>query len=263
MQGWDFFGKKKKERITFSIYGSCVSRDLFEMEEANKFQCQEYVARHSIVSAVSKPIELKEDEICLASNFQKRIVLNDIEKSTFQLLKEKKSEYLIVDFIDERFDLIRIEDSYITKSNELVASGFLNGKEHKEIKRKKDSRGNIYIEKENIQKYMDEFILQIKKIYKPKQIILHKAFLLDEYIDKDGKTQSFGKNYLKNNKEVNYILMYMYDYFQQELPCPNILDICCTYKADEQHKWGVAPMHYQREYYEKIVELIKEIVGIL
>lgn len=52
----------------------------------------------------------------------------------------------------------------------------------------------------------------------------------------------------------------MYQYIQTELKCPNVIDECLDYKADENHKWGLAPMHYQKEYYEEIVELVKDII---
>ena len=36
------------------------------------------------------------------------------------------------------------------------------------------------------------------------------------------------------------------------------LDLCRGYCASESHKWGLAPMHYQDEYYINVLEQIKE-----
>ena len=75
---------KKK---TFDIMGSCVSRDLFNIPEAVNLDCREYIARHSILSMMAKPVSVEEGELdSLTSNFQKEMVLKCAGRSAESLM---------------------------------------------------------------------------------------------------------------------------------------------------------------------------------
>ena len=83
---------------------SCISRDIFEFADSKRFQIEHYFARTSVISSVSKPIELKEEEIKLSSPFQRRMVLTDLNKSYWKTIRDGISEYVMIDFIDERYE---------------------------------------------------------------------------------------------------------------------------------------------------------------
>ena len=69
--------------IKLSIFGSCTSRDILEYGKRGEFQLEAYVARQSIISSLSKPIDFNFDKCNLESAFQKRQVVNDFQKNTF------------------------------------------------------------------------------------------------------------------------------------------------------------------------------------
>lgn len=117
--------------IRLLIWGSCVTRDCFAEdicghESISRYEIDKYFARSSLVSQLSRPVLLK-GEIRLSSLFQKRMVADDFEKQFFPYLNKVKEDidYLLLDFIDERFDIIALSDSYVTYSGELAASGLL------------------------------------------------------------------------------------------------------------------------------------------
>ncbi|KFX59696.1 hypothetical protein HYH39_09665 [Clostridium botulinum] len=256
-------GEWKKKSITISIFGSCVSRDLLEFDRNKKYDLKTYVARQSVISAVSTPLKCEMESINLQSKFQKSMVYNDFTKETFEKFNNDLSEYLIIDLIDERFNIVDYNGSILTLSNELkVTNFFCNNKENiydekickiknwKIYKIKKKLFGYSYMFKNNLlEKIMDEFCDKLMKIYDNNKIIIHKAYMVDKYIDKSGKIVSFPENHLLNNTRINDRLKYMYNYLEEKLPNVFVIDICHNFRADENHKWGLAPMHYQDEYY--------------
>ena len=108
------------------IYGSCVSRDAFPLLEPD-FKLLSYVARQSMISAMSKPTDLLQGD-ALGSAFQNRSLAGDIRSNLLQLIRRYASDIdvLAIDLTDERLGVVRLPDgTYITRSHELVSSGRL------------------------------------------------------------------------------------------------------------------------------------------
>lgn len=95
------------------------------------------------------------------------------------------------------------------------------------------------------------------------QCIIHVAKFLDEYVDCHGSIQKFSDGMIQLNHNDNHLLAYMYDYLKKKLPNAIVIDCCEQFYACENHKWGLATMHYIEEYYKtvlgKIYQNIKQI----
>src|SRR5688572_18437592 len=120
---------------SYFILGSCVTRDIFSiMKDPSPIT---YYARSSLISIMGNPIPVEEEMLQLDSAFQRRMVLQDFQKTIFDDLSTLKFDYFIMDFIDERFDLFQIGDSYVTRSVELVNSKVMESafKNHLLVKR--------------------------------------------------------------------------------------------------------------------------------
>lgn len=243
---------------TINLFGSCVTRDVFEYNTSNCLNLGQYIARQSILSAVSPSVQIVEEHIELDSKFQKRMVLMDLEKNTFEVLQKNTSDYLIIDLIDERFPLVKYNNSYFTASNEAVKGcSFLKelNKHYKRI-----ANGKLCVGNDEMEEYIDTFCNKISSIYKSNKIIIHRALLVDYYEDKNGKIRKFDNNHIKNNQRINYILSYMYDAIIDRLPGAYVIDEMNDTYADERHKWGLAPMHFQSNYYLKVLNRLIEII---
>lgn len=108
------------------IYGSCVSRDAFDVLDSS-YSLLGYVARQSMISAFSRPTDLLSGE-ALASAFQNRSLAGDIKSNLLQHLRRHAADIdlLVIDLTDERLGVVRLPDgSYVTHSRELVSSGRL------------------------------------------------------------------------------------------------------------------------------------------
>jgi hypothetical protein len=238
------------------IFGSCVTRDIFRLYP-DDFQVIDYFARSSIVSLNSRPLnDFSLEDIKLSSDFQKRMVIRDFLKEFFPALKKIKFDYLLIDFADERFNVLTSGESIITKSNELINSGFLENKQDtfQEISR-------LSLNQVLWQDACNYFIKRIIDVVNPNRIVLVKVKLAETYRNKDGQVQSFDRE-KDQIKSYNALLESYYSYFESQCTGCNIVEE--EVLADEMHKWGLSPYHYTGDWYRKIcgkLELIMKEMG--
>ena len=256
---------QEDKRIPISIFGSCVSRDLFEYDRSKRLFLKTYIARQSIVSAISTPISIEKEDINLASNFQRQCVYNDFKKNTMELFRKDGSKYLLIDLIDERFKLAVYADkngekSLVTYSTYLQESQYIKSPKLLEKKKNIFNGKKYYINDIPLDEYLEEFCKRISSIYSEENVIIHKCRMSQFYIDKNNQIRKFDKNYLFYNKMTNELLDYMYDYLECRMPKAMIINISDEYCADENHKWGLSPMHYQKEYYIKVLHEIENYI---
>ena len=238
-----------------SIFGSCVSRDIlgYDTKRMLNIKLGTYIARQSVISSVSESADVDYNEVKLDSKFQKRMVLSDMNKTAFDLFSQSESKYLIIDLIDERFSLAKYNNSIVTYSSCAAEGGF---NEKVKLINYEEKNGEFYFQGFNIDIYLEEFCKRINKIYNTENIIIHKAKMLDFYMDRFGKFKKFDKNIVGRNRSVNRRLDYMDSYLENSFKGCMAIDICDKFFAYENNKWGLAPMHYCDDYYRKAVELI-------
>ena len=101
--------------MKFGILGSCITRDIFrEMKLDNLVK--EYRARTSIHSITQSESADTSKINYPESKFQSKMMKYDFEKTELNLAD---CDFLILDLIDERFQLITNFGSVVTLSNEL------------------------------------------------------------------------------------------------------------------------------------------------
>lgn len=239
-------------KIKVNIFGSCVSRDMLEYDAQKQFCIGEYIARQSIISFLSAPVEFDEKNIQLNSCFQARQVESDLKKNALIRLKSSEAECMIIDLIEERFNIGKVKGSYITLSNEFNQSEVFKNEKIR-IYEKKIFYGKVYFNHRDIKKYIEQFAKKILEIYSQNQIVIHEVYLANYYLGEDGVKREFSSNYVGYNLRINQILEYMYGHLKQKMPDAHIISISKEYVADEKHKWGLMPMHFQEEYYREAV----------
>lgn len=251
-------GDNQEQIKKIDIFGSCVTRDVFTYEIKDSIKLGEYIARQSVTTIFASPVVYEDREIeKLDSNFQKRMLRNDLEKTTFEKLRTSRGDFIVIDFIDERFHTVKFRDTYLTYSAELMMSEYLEGKKYYVLdKRKWLNRHIVFKMHDKIAMFAEE----LEKIYGKRGIIIHRAMIKDEYLDDKRCLQKFPKPYLEDNKKTNELLNDMYNELEKKLTKPHVIDISDLYYADEKNKWGLATMHYQEEYYLDVAKKIKEII---
>lgn len=243
-----------------SIFGSCTTRDLFRISPSPELELKTYIARQSVISAISAPVPLKMEQIHLDSAFQRMAVWRDFNKGAFDAFREDGSDWLIVDFVEERFSPVRMGDSYVTRSSLAVQAGVIDAsiKGSARLWNGED----FIIDKISLRSCVIQFAERLLRIYRPDHIIVHRARNVEQYWDAEGNLRDFSDHEKNMARMINHILCYMYDCLKECIPEVKEIDILSGYYGAEQHIWGKATVHYEDRYYMKVMELVKNYLGI-
>lgn len=225
------------------IFGSCVSRDPFGSVKLPSLQ---YFARSSFASLSGKsflifPSELKENP----SAFQRRMVECDMKKSFFNILK-KNEDPIIIDFIDNRFDLLISHGGIsITNSSEFQRAKLsLNG--FKRINYKSDEFHSLWILgfRKFVQHISESRLVLINRV----KLVLH-----------DNKGVGFENiDYINSfNKHLDWC----YEQVACLFPSARFIEYN-NLSADSEHKWGRSPFHFDKNYEKYFVDFLKNTINL-
>lgn len=228
--------------MKIGILGSCISRDIFrEMKLDNLVK--EYRARTSIHSitqlekADTSKINYPE------SKFQSKMVKYDFEKTELNLVD---CDFLILDLIDERFQLITNFGSVVTLSNELRNSNKIESVINYVVR---GTERDMTLWREAVKRFS-------KMVNIP--IILHKS-RLSSVLNHENDGIKVDYEYIeKMNRKLIAYEKIMYD----ELEIIGTIDVKNDLlTSDVNHVWGYSPYHYIYEYYEEALRQIFEITN--
>ena len=172
-------------------------------------------------------------------NPYRRYMLNrEFNRSFFDVLDEEKPEYIVIDFIEERHNLLEYNGVIYTKSDALIESDF-PVEQARNILRDSDEGWLIW---ENA---CSKFINELQKRFKPHNIILIENLLTERHGD---IYQSTEFDSIEDIRRMNNILRRSYDFFK--LHCPNCQHIDMTedslYITDDQYEYGCHPWHLNK-----------------
>lgn len=219
--------------MRYFILGSCVTRDVFRESKTDN-KVVDYYARTTIKSLISKPVTI--NEIKLESKFQRRMIECDFKKTLFEDIKNSEFDIFIIDLIDERFDIVKVDDSYVTRSSEFVAAGLENIGE------------KINKSLPDWERECSEFVNRLLSIIPVKNIIIHEAYWAKKYVE-NGEIKEFpNPNYIDTN---NSLLKEYYSVLKKLIPT-SVVKFEGDLLGDSSHVWGLSPFHYNDEYYKNI-----------
>lgn len=119
-------------KINVSIWGSCISRDIFNFDFEKLFQVKTYINFNSIISQMSEPYFQTPQNIEHKSRWFSKIIATDVNKNAIDLIQSDESDYIILDLVSERLQLLKVcEDnknvSFITLHNDLMQTNLTMG----------------------------------------------------------------------------------------------------------------------------------------
>lgn len=252
-------GGYKDERHKICIFGSCCTRDVFEYDEYDQFLLSTYIARQSIISSIDKAVPISMSEIALDSSFQQKQVYSDFNKTAFDQMKKFDDSWLIIDLVDERFDLLKIGDGIVTNSD--LLQSMRNYDDKKMIVKKVKETSYFIVNNIKIDSMIKQWCEKVLEIYPPARIIIHKVYCANKYINYLGQIKEFNSSMLQYIEATNELYKYMYNCMECELNGCYVIDSSAGIIADQGHKWGLEPFHFQEEYYKKILTEILVIMN--
>lgn len=248
--------------VTYSTLGSCVIRDIFRIaDKENHFSKVRNIGLISPISMFSKVSipceELKQQiESCTASGFEKRNILLDIDGRVFDYLVEEISDYLIIDLVDIRLDLIKAADEIVSIRNNYVESML--------TKKYLSKYGYTFqriidIDESLVLNYLDRFCDEILKWWDPQKIILIESYPVRMFLNRSKKIDKngyFDHSYMFDYAYTRFFRL-SYKHVKERLQCqcvsmPNMQYVL----ADFSHSWGASPLHYTNKVYEYFYDQI-------
>jgi hypothetical protein len=238
--------------ITFGIHGSCVTRDMFAVLGIEE-KISHYQARSSLCTKGPERhcFDLSWVE-SLSSAFQRRMVKWDLTRPT---LPYKEFNFLIIDLIDERFDVLLQGDELITNSKQFEDAG---GHQAMDVKLAFSAnsderfaafaRGCAYLAVATAQNEIP--------------IIFHDARWASDFLDSNGTRIPFQNQgaVIGTNRRLDRMSSIVTDVLKPQIILKPELELMV---GDSNHRWGAASYHYIPKYYEDIWAKLEAAVATL
>jgi len=228
------------------IFGSCVSRDIFNFDSAGNFNLVDYYARQSFGSLVGQSYSNDAVLQRISSDFRRRMVARDFAKSILQADSAiARADVILLDLIDERFDLLLLPTGHVlTYSAELAESKFLDEAEasgYQRLKPGSKERRAYWLEG------VERFFSWLQANGKRPAVLVNKVYWSTRI--EPGGTEGFAVSQeaiAKANAELDW----MYAQLRRWVSADQFMSFAPdSLVADAGHRWGVAPFNYVPAYY--------------
>lgn len=233
--------------ISYRIWGSYnssrIANELMpEYDLLSEEQC--FYWKSSIISLMSQPLQM--DYTC-TDHIGQKMVQRDFDKE-FLKLEFDTDEYLLIDFLEERYDVYKIaEGSYVTLSDGVDKESLPDGTVLQRI-----SAECTKLWKECCCRFAEH----LKNKMDCSHIILLEFYLNEKSVGFDGECDYF------EVRDMNQVLKDYYDYFIQLIPnavrikVPD--ELCYT---DRYFEYGNHPFYYNKRMFYEIAKCIRNLVN--
>jgi hypothetical protein len=240
-----------------AILGSCITRDLWPIRGEGLPQLA-YVSRTSFPGLLTPPVR----DFAAAPTppadlhaHEYGALVADFRKTALARLVAYRPTHLILDLIDERFDLLAVERALVSVSGELVRSGHLDrnlqGRSHR-VSRLSAACDRVWSEAAG------EFAAVVRATaLRDATLILHSARWATHVRGADGRETPIRDVEIVTGQGVNIAdynaLLARQEAALKALAPPLMVVSAPTHQvADANHRWGLSPFHYVPEYYAEI-----------
>lgn len=250
-----------------AVIGSCITRDLWPLREAAPKNLL-YISRTSLASLLSPPAAgyvSQADPPDGLTRYQHMAVETDLQKTGLAQVMAHRPSHLIFDFIDERFDLLRLASgALVTHSWELESGGYLE---------QAALAGPVAIPRLSgaCDRLWRESLTQLAgllqmTVLREAQIILHSARWADHQATPSGTPRPLdGPPHIWDGRPTdldahNHMLARYEAHFLEMIPGARVVRARRAHQiADPDHRWGLSPFHYVPAYYDEIRAALAEL----
>lgn len=242
-----------------AIIGSCITRDLWPVR-GEGVENLLYLSRTSLPSLFSPPppeFEPYAEPPGGLTQSQHRAVVHDLAKQALAALLAFRPTHLIIDLIDERFDLLSVGGAIVTDSWELREAGYL--REPALAGAHTIPRLSAACEDLWMQGALDFAAFVKATPLREAVLILHEAQWAERYVDAEGAERPFRvveilEGHAAQVSRHNALLRTYQQALISLLPDLKRVEAPQGRTADETHRWGLSPFHYTPSYYDSVRE---------
>lgn len=250
-----------------AIIGSCVTRDIWNLPQFGGVAPElAFVSRTSFASLCAPPVagyvRLPEPYPEGLSRWEVQMVEDDMHKRGLGRLAAWKPTHLIIDLIDERFDLLSDGAAVAVYSWELhLAEQLGKGplKRLREVPRASPEAAALW--RRGVEAFADFAREQLPGV----RIAFHDARWATEWLDADGARQPYPPWSIWHGRpadiaEQNGRLAGYGADLRELLPAAfHIRAPAELIVGDGDHRWGLSPFHYVPEYYRYVWNRLAEL----
>lgn len=255
--------------IQIDIFGSFVSRDIMRYVQQDSFILNRCIGEIPISSLFDKPLLVDQDKIASAniSQYDKRMMLIQLNRNALELLKKSKSSVLLIDLASECMNRIIFNDG----NNTSVAYSDSMEKNLNEI------FGDIGLSFQKIsplaldlqvmEKKYSRFAKSIVKTsanpngYEEENIIVVEAYCSEFYIcNKDAVLHRHDAKY--KIQEMNTMLKNLYMLLYKNLPRCKVIKMPTFTHSTENHIRDFGPLFYTDDTYQYMADSLEVLCGI-
>lgn len=248
-------------KTKIDVFGSCVVRDIFRFGNAEQYQLCSVVARQSVPSLFAEPIKENINRIDWSgiNNYEKRQLLINMRKTGLDLLENSNGEWIILDLAEDRFNLYQIPlkngASKITKwpSMEMMKDQFQQKKVISDEIIEIDFDKILWKEVE--QAYV-QFASILKARYTQEKVIILEVKEATELVKNTLEIVPYNS---QTSQRRNIYLNKVYRLLKKLLPQAHYIKMPTNTFMDENHIWGILPLHFQESYYRYAKEAVDNI----
>lgn len=245
--------------ISFNVVGCCVSRDILNpLIDRGGVQVLQYSGFASPVSMFSGKgdfeISMEDMRDYQGPNFYKRSLCFDINKHSFDYIIEKKADYILVDILAARLNMLKKGDHLITITNPVVINRERLNKDFGLDKYEEITPFDI--NEQQWEEDIDKLCNSILKHYSPKQIIFHRYYQAVKYVGGQF-LGAFGDDKTQLIRKTNELIKKLDVRVEKNLKCCHIIETPDYVLADKASPRGIHPLHYTNDYYEYGAKALK------
>ncbi len=239
-----------KSRIYMNISGYNLNKALGNMnllhDPAGRFNFSSLI---SMMHPVDKKVGLHHK-----NRYRQMMLEREMNNQFWRLMEERKPDFVVLDFIEERFDMVAYQGGYLTRSD--AFEGCENKPEAGDVILR-DSDECMELWKESVL----AFIKRMERDYPDTDIVLVKNYLAEK------KGDIYSQEYfaeLDEIRKINGILEQYYSFFRKH--CKKVKAVeaskCQYYFTDKEYEYGVIPSHLNELVNREIAKMVEECVGI-
>ncbi len=232
----------------FAILGSCVTRDAFEFADPS-WVLRKYMARTALASFCGRPTVMDLPPYAnIASAFQRRMVIEDVEKRGRRWLAKQDFDWLIYDPIDERLALADFEDGgVLTVSTEFGRLGMSPAR----------YRLTPFPSDEHFDRWTggwQTFMRLLDNYGVRDRLVVHRAKWVQHVQGSDELTAEPDVI-----ARANAWLDRAYARMGDDILSERFIAVSEEHQlSDPGHRWGVSPFHYVEGYYREFLEKLAD-----
>ncbi|MBR0673831.1 DUF6270 domain-containing protein [Neoroseomonas soli] len=242
-----------------AVLGSCVTRDVWNHAGPPDSHPMLFIGRTSLAS-LTLPDEAASQLAPLISRlpdlpgFAARSIRAELAKDALDQIAAIRPSVLVIDFIDERFDLLDAQGVLLNESLELIESGLpatVALAAARRVARLSQQAWQLW----------ERGLLRLRQAWDQQpalagcRILLHASYWAEDIVTGDRRerlpdTCEILLGRLTSRAAHNALLRRYHECFQQVFPEATVITPPAALRvADAAHRWGPAPFHFIDPYY--------------